>query len=465
MKLYRNAAILVVVLALLITVFVVAKNKQTTTPDSGTNTGIESILISEIDNDKMTSMTIKSGGATYSFEKRTNGDKKEWAVVSPKDLDVNPDRIQDIASTFISLYALKLVDENASDLAQFGFAKPVEITMNYEGGSKSFELGDLSSTKDSYYFREKDSKKVYTIETYYGANLAITKDSLRSNTLFAVQAEEILGLSMSRGGSLVFSSGKNADGDWSLTAPFEWKADDNAIAPILEAIANTATYESFIEEKAADLDKYGLKNPAYILQFETAKGKTKLLIGSEKQKGSEVYAMVEGKSEVFTLDPGSFTFLDKPLIEIADSFAYIANIGDVSKLVVEIDGETTVADIVSDNDGNSEEKFTVNGKNATDLKMPNGDDLFKKYYQAVIGATIADIEIGAKPVGKSEITFTYSLDKAPGTMKVEFISKDSKYYYVLRNGKYTNVLILKSFFDTPDTGLRAIKKQLLETIK
>ena len=63
----------------------------------------------------------------------------------------------------------------------------------------------------------------------------------------------------------------------------------------------------------------------------------------------------------------------------------------------------------------------------------------------------------------SEITFTYYRKVDPKVMKVEFIPKDERYYYVMRNGKYSGILVEKKKFDEPE-GVRESYRKLIEAI-
>jgi hypothetical protein len=239
------------------------------------------------------------------------------------------------------------------------------------------------------------------------------------------------------------------------------------MAPIIDAFTKL-TISSFIEDNATDLEKYGLKTPAYALEVNTSKGKNRILLGTVKQGSTELYAIIDGSKDVFTIDPSALTFLDKPFREIIEPFIYIVNIDTVTKIDVTMDGQTVISTIETDKDkgevqaDKDKDKFTVNGKDAT-LKDDNDDQPFRKYYQALIGITLDGIEMDAVPVGAPEITFSYTLNKAPETMKVEFISKDKDYYYVVKNGKYSNILVQKTQFDKLE-GVRDTYKILMDLI-
>lgn len=76
---------------------------------------------------------------------------------------------------------------------------------------------------------------------------------------------------------------------------------------------------------------------------------------------------------------------------------------------------------------------------------------------------MSEVEPGAKPEGKPEVIITYYLKKAPGTMKVEYIPKDANNYYVVKNGKYSGIVVAKKKFDEPD-GLRDTYKKLVQAM-
>jgi hypothetical protein len=457
MRKYTKPIVLVLIAAILGGVYFFANSRQSKTPDAVTQES-GSIKFFEVDSQKVSEVTVEKDSDKVVYQKKD----KDFVVSYPADLKADSSKVNSVITNVCNLFVEKVVEENATDTAKYGFNKPVKVTVKYEGGTEEFEIGDLNSTKDSYYIREKGNNKIYTVGTYTIQSIDVSKNDLRDKTLFSAKAEDITGLSFKKGGDLVFTSKKTGDQQWTLTAPIDANADATSMATITNAIAQLTTYTSFVEDKPADLDKYGLKNPLYSLTFETGSGKKTLLLGNDKTKGSETYAMVEGTQQVITIDPSALTFLDKPLKEIIEVFAYIVNIQDVSKVVVDMDGKSIVSDIETNKDDSSKDKFTVDGKDAN-ITDDKDNNLFKKYYQSVIGVTMSEIDTNYKPQGKAEITFTYTLKKDPGTMKVEFISRDANYYYVVRNGKYANIVVDKRIFDQ-DEGLRKTYKTLVDAM-
>lgn len=469
MKLYRNAIILVVIVGLLAGAYVFAKNIKS---QDDTTTGNDIIRIFDLDTTKMVELTLENNEGTFVFvretvkEKDSEGkevERKVWKIKSPDDLKINESNVNSIAINFATLIADKVVEENAADMSKYGLDKPVVLTVKMDDGTvKTLEIGNETPTKGGYYAKEKGNSKVYVIGSYTGQKLKATKNDIRDKALFGITSEDIIRLTMTRGETMVFSAKKTGDYDWTMLEPIQGNVNSSAIVPMLDAISQ-ANVQEFIEENPLDLGKYGLLKPAYSFEFETSTGKNKLLFGYEKEKGSSIYAKLEDVNEVFTVSLGAFNFIDKPLKEIIEVFAYIVNINDVNKITVEMDGYTVNCELQTDKEDSDKDKFFVNGKDVSGLKDDKDSQYFRKYYQALIGVTLSDVEIGAEPSGTPEITFTYYLKKDPGVMKVEFVPKNERYYYVLRNGQYTGILVDKKKFDEPE-GVRDMYKKLMDAM-
>lgn len=454
MKLFRNAIILLVVVAILGGAYALILKKKDVGNTKQSDTKVIKIL--EVEKDKIAEVTLDSKDGKYVIAKKD----KDWVVTSPEGFKADSKRIDDFLTALSSINAEKVVEENASDLAQYGLDKPGVITVKLsDGTTRVLEIGTETPLQDGYYLKEKDSKKVYTVLEYSGKKLADPKSSIRSTTITSIDKyDQITAFALEKGGNLAYSIKKAGDDEWDIVAPFETRAASGTVSQIFSSVSKIEASE-FVDDNPSDLDKYGLKAPAYSIEIATDKSKVKLLIGSEKQKGMYVYAKLADSKEVFTISEEALKYADMPVKEIVDSFAYITNLDDVSKIVVDMDGKTVVCGVETNKEDKDKDKFTVDGKDAS-MKDESDAWVFRRYYQDLIGITHSDIEPDAKPSGKSEITFTYTLKKDPGTMKVEFVPKDNNSYYVLRNGKYTNQVVEKKQFDK----LRDSYKKMMEYV-
>ena len=463
MKLYRNAIILIVVAALLGGAYYFISTNKKPDDSAGTDT-VDTIRVLDYTSDELEKVTVENADGTFVIVKKDTN----WELTSPAGFKADASKLSSIAINASSVIADKVVEEDVKDLAIYGLDKPVSITLKItDGTEKTLLIGDTTPTKGGYYTKLKDSGKVYVVGTYTAEALLVSRLELKDKTLYTLASEDIISVSMSRKGTDVFSALKNAETDWQLLTPIQGTANLTALSPMIDALTQTAISE-YVEENASDLSKYGLANPAYVFDFATSSAKYKLLLGSEKEKGSSIYAMLEGSSDVFVISESAYTFLDKPLKEIVEVFAYIVNIDQVNKIELTMDGKTTTFGIETykDAEGNTDtdkDKFTMDGKDAS---MKDADDKqpFRNFYQSLIGIGLDEINAGEVAMGTPELTIKYYLKSAPGTMKVDFVSKDANYYYVFRNDKYTGILVKKNKEDFGVEGMKAAYKILEEAI-
>ncbi len=427
---------------------------------SDVSTNFEKII--DLNSSDMKEITIENGEEKLIFVK--NEEANEWELLYPQGIRYDKSKLNSVAINFSSVFVEKVIEENAKDLAQYGLDKPVVISAKMKDGTvETLEVGNLTVTGGAYYVKKKGSNTVYTTDTYTIDKIKLSENDIKETALFTITADDILKISMERDGATVFKAErKDKDSDWGITYPIEGNADASALYAMLDAIVQS-TVDEYIEINPSDLEKYGLAKPKYVMEFETKDEKYRLLIGDEDKETSDIYVMLEGGSEVYKIPSDAYTFLDKPIEEIVEVFAYITNIWDVERVVVEMNGYTVDCTLETDPDKDSEkDKFYVNGKDAT-MKDENGDQPFRKYYQALIGITLSAVEPDANPTGEPEITITYYRKTEPKVMKVEFIPKDEYYYYVMRNGKYSGIIVEKRKFDE-EGGVRDCYNKLMEAL-
>lgn len=278
MKLYRNAIILIIILALLFGVYLfVTKTKSKDSSQDRRN--FEKII--DLDTMEMEEITIENEDEKLIFVKKD----KEWELKHPEGIKYDSSKLNSVAINFSSVFVEKVIEENASDLTQYGLDKPVIVSAKMKDGAvETLEIGNLTPTGGAYYVKKKDSNDVFTTDTYTINKVKIKKNDIRDRVLFTVEPDDITKISMERGGSLVFSAKRpDEESDWTLTSPIEGNANITALAPMLEAITNS-TVSEYVEENPQDVDKYGLAKPSYVLEFETSEGKPDSLWGRRSKK-------------------------------------------------------------------------------------------------------------------------------------------------------------------------------------
>ena len=475
MRRYRSALILLLILAVMIGGYFFytdvwprinpAGDGEEDNPAAGTN---EYVKLVDRSTDELQELTVKYLSEEYvalkekTMEKSDSGTEREvthWKLTNRSDFPVDSSKLSTAASNFCVITTSKVVEENASDLAQYGFGAPTSalITGRFTDGTQlTLEIGNKNPTNDAYYIRKEGDAAVYLGSSYSSEKIMIKKSDIADLALFALEEPDISRIKMTRAGAPLFDARNDGEYQWELESPVIAPFNSTAQGQIIEAVKEVSASE-YAEIGAKDLTPYGLDKPRYTLTFERSDGgePVELIFGDEKATRSTVYAMLGGTADVFVLNITNFSWLDKPMKEFVDAFAYIVNINDVAHIQADFDGRTVMIDIDSDVSNDVEDVFIVDGVDVSNLNNEKDRSIFRLFYQALIGITIYDIEPDSKPAKDGvEISFLYELEVEPHEMLVEFVPKDERLYYVFRNGVYAGITVEKRLFDKAEEGLR-----------
>src|ERR1035441_4867753 len=123
---------------------------------------------------------------------------------------------------------------------------------------------------------------------------------------------------------------RRVNGKWQLTQPTQLSADPDTVGSMVSTLS-ALNADKLIEDKAADLQPYGLQLPTLDITVVKKDGKSnELLIGDDTPTGSGAYAKPAGDPRVFTVASFTKTSLDKtpthlrrkrPLTSAADNTA------------------------------------------------------------------------------------------------------------------------------------------------
>jgi hypothetical protein len=112
--------------------------------------------------------------------------------------------------------------------------------------------------------------------------------------------------------------GKTQSGQWQITAPKSLPADQDAVSTMLSSLSSLNS-DRLVEDKATNLDQYGLAQPSLELDITKKDKKTvKLLIGDNTPAGSGAYTAVAEDPRVFILASYNKSSFDKSLNDLRD---------------------------------------------------------------------------------------------------------------------------------------------------
>lgn len=371
-------------------------------------------------------------------------DTYQWVMKQPTGYtDLDQLLIRGITTNLCDIVSTKIIEENPTDLSTYGLENPKTITATLTNGEKIVvRVGNKAPLTTASYVTVNDDPTVYTIKSYTAGKITPIVNQLRTTTIFNFDSSKVAKIAMGRDGEKLFGAERTQDDVWMLDYPIPADSNNEAIVGLVDSLI-TLFRQSFVEENPTDLSKYHLDEPYYEFEIETIDGETRhIYLGKEDKTDLAFYARFDDNKEVFKVPSAGLTYIDKPLTEIVQLFCYIVNYKNVDKLEVSIKGEPDQVSIIKPHETDtSKDVFYVNGKEAT-MKDEEGHQVWRLYYQSVIGVLLKDIDIEATPTGEPEITFTYHQNDGAGIVKVEFIpADDNQTYYCMLNGEYTGMIV------------------------
>ena len=152
--------------------------------------------------------------------------------------------------------------------------------------------------------------------------------------ILAFQKDDISKLEIKRKSGEFLDFSKTGSGSWKITSPISLIGDADSISTILYAISPLET-DRVIEEKAGDLKRYGLAEPAVEASATGKDGKPqKLLVGDDVPTGGSAYAMLAGDPRVFLISSSAKTNFDKGLKDLRDKRLLPVDFNNISKIEI-----------------------------------------------------------------------------------------------------------------------------------
>jgi hypothetical protein len=142
--------------------------------------------------------------------------------------------------------------------------------------------------------------------------------SVSSPKILTLSPQEATSLAIRKkdGDRLVLA--KNSAGQWQITVPKTLAADQEAVSSVLSTLSSLNS-DRLVEDKAANLDQYGLAQPSVEVEITKKDQKSQqLLIGDDTPTSNGAYAAVVGDPRVFTLATYNKSALVKGVNDLRD---------------------------------------------------------------------------------------------------------------------------------------------------
>jgi hypothetical protein len=139
-----------------------------------------------------------------------------------------------------------------------------------------------------------------------------------SPKILALNQADIVKLEIKKKDSDDVVLSKNGSGEWQITSPEQFAADSNAVTSMISTLS-ALDADRVVDEKATDLQPYGLAPPATEIAItETGNKSQQLLLGDDTPTHGGAYAALAGDPRVFTVATASKGSLEKGLNDLRD---------------------------------------------------------------------------------------------------------------------------------------------------
>ena len=248
-----------------------------------------------VETDKINEIRINLKGQTTLLRKDASG----WKMIEPTAVDADPPEAISLAQAITNLESVRDVVDNPPDLAQFGLADPqIIVDFKAEGGaSGSFKLGNKNPTQSEIYAMKGGDNTVVLVSAFQESSFNKEPFALRDKRILKFDREKADSLALARGANSMQLT--RSGSEWKVVKPVEARSDYSAVEGFMTRL-NSANMATLVDEKPADLAKYGLDKPVMTVTIGAGSSKTVLEVG--KTENDQTYAKDASRPMVFTVD-------------------------------------------------------------------------------------------------------------------------------------------------------------------
>jgi hypothetical protein len=185
-----------------------------------------------------------------------------WQLLAPQKAAADTGVVGTVTSNLSTLEVQRVVDENPSDLKQYGL-EPARVDVQFRlKDQKDFQqlyVGDKTPTGGDVFARRPNEKRVFLISSYLESIFNKSSFDLRDKAVLKFDRAAADRITVTEGASTIEFT---KDGmDWRIAKPIAARADAAAIEGLLTRLSSTFM-QKIVEPEAANVAKYGLDRPA-----------------------------------------------------------------------------------------------------------------------------------------------------------------------------------------------------------
>lgn len=407
---YKIIGIAIIILILVGSIFYLSSGDKGSTEEKSTSENKKTLLssIKEVKQIQINSEVILKKVA-----------RDQWEAID-LEREADTSKINHAVETISALEGTK-TDKN---MEETGLTTPqVEIEIVGEEEEKvSIFIGAKTDDNLSYYVSISGEDAIFKVDAVTVEAIPFQKHAVTDNHFLAITSETVNEIIIDNGIQTIRlkpeSEYEEEEVRTNLTGWYMHEPYDGAYSVKYNKMTNMIygldklEIEKVISDKADNLKEYGLENVDFTITLNSNDESEKILIGDPAGGAQTYYAMLKGKSTVFTIRKEALNPYSYQAFDIVERFVKILAIDIVKQLKIEGKAKEHVIDIThNENDTNEDERvtaltFKIDGK-------PIGEDSFRDLYKQIAGLSVdKEVEDAAYQKPEASISYTILTDKS-----------------------------------------------------
>lgn len=268
------------------------------------------------------------------------GDDGNWKLTSPEPLRADQNAVTSLESSVAKLDSNRLIEKNATNLADYGLMKPQMTVMIGRKKGKALKLliGDKTPTGTSYYAKLTGDPRLFTLAGWNKTGIDKSAWDLRDKRLLTFNSEKLSRLVLTAKHQTV-EIGKNNQNEWQILKPRPLRADggnvEQLISRLNEVKMNSNPTEKQFRQAAA---AFARAKRVAVARVTDAAGTQQIEV--RETKTGEYYAKSSVVKGVYKISQSVGAGLDKGLADLRNKKLFDFGWNEPSKIEIR-DGDHT----------------------------------------------------------------------------------------------------------------------------
>ena len=326
--------------------------------------------------DKVEEIKVMSAAGDATTLRKEGG---VWKVTQPITAAASESEVSGITSALGQMEVGRVVDENPTNLNDYGLSNPrIQIDFKAAGDKeyKKLLVGDKSPTGSDIFAKRNDDKQVFLIPSFQETSLNRTTFDLREKSVLKFDREKVDGIDVTSGGKTLTVAKEGAD--WKITKPVQTKADFGSVEGLVGRL-QSVQMKSIVADNppAADLKKYGLDKPAATVNLSAGSTRATLLIGGKAEENT-IYARDASRPAVLTVESALLDDLKKSADDYRRKDVFEFRPFNANRIEMTRNDQTVVLERVKGQGENAPDTWRRVTPSAKDVERDKSDSLLSK---------------------------------------------------------------------------------------